>query len=146
LAILNYTTAVNVDRTVAEIQKILAAHGARSIQVDYENGQPAGLAFFIETSFGERAFVLPANIDGVFKTLTRPNARVPRRFATRQQAGRVAWRILKDWIAAQMAIVEAGLAPLEQIMLPYLQVNEGSLYDAVRQSRLALPAARAADQ
>src|SRR5919204_4572694 len=110
MPILNYTTTVSVERTVAEIQKILAAHGAKSIQVDYENGQPSALAFFVQTSFGERAFVLPANVEGVFKTITRSGSKVPRRFMTRQQASRVAWRILKDWVAAQTAIIEAGLA------------------------------------
>lgn len=61
MPILNYTTTIAVDKTVAEIQKTLAAHGAKSIQVDYTDGSPVAVAFFVDTSFGERAYLLPAN-------------------------------------------------------------------------------------
>ena len=144
MPILNYTTTVNVEKTLAEIQRILARSGATSIQIDYDAGLPVALAFFAETPIGNRAFVLPANIDGVWKALTDQNrrGRVPSRFATKQQASRVAWRIIKDWIAAQMAIIEAGMVTLDQVMLPYMQVGEQSFYEAVRQNQMALPAAK----
>src|SRR5262245_37776765 len=113
MPILNYTTKINVERTVAEMQKILAAHGAKSIQIDYSNGMPSSLAFFVETSIGERAFVLPANAEGVLRVMTAQGSKVPPRFITREQAQRIAWRILKDWLAAQMAIIDAGMAGLD---------------------------------
>jgi hypothetical protein len=143
MPILNYTTTVAVEKTMSEIQRILAAHGAKSIQIDYANGKPAALAFFAETPIGERAFVLPANADGVWQTLMQQNrqGKVPARFVTKDQAARVAWRILKDWIAAQMAIIEAGMVTLDQVMLPYMQVANESLYAALKASRFALPAA-----
>lgn len=142
MALLNYTTTVNVDRTVAELQKILAAAGAKSVQIDYAANVPTAVAFFIETSFGERAYVLPANVDGVWQTLVQQNRRgkVPQRFTTKEQAARVAWRIIKDWTAAQMAIIEAGMVTLDQVMLPYMQVGQQSLYEALKESKLALPA------
>lgn len=146
MAILNYTTTISVDKTLAEIQRILAANGAKSIQIDYEGSLPTSVAFFADTSLGERAFVLPANIDGVWKTLIaqQKRGRVPARFATKEQANRVAWRIIKDWIAAQMAIIQAGIVTLDQVMLPYMQVGDQSLYESVRRSQLALPASIAA--
>lgn len=72
--------------------------------------------------------------DGVWQTLVQQNrkGKVPLRFATKQQADRVAWRIIKDWIEAQMAIVEAGIVSLDQVMLPYMQVGAESLYDALK--------------
>jgi hypothetical protein len=142
MAILNYTTTINVDRTVAEIQKVLSAHDATSIQVDYANKLPVAVAFFVDTPFGERSYVLPANVDGVWQTLVQQNrvGRVPRRLVTKEQAARVAWRIIKDWTEAQMAIVEAGMVTIDQVMLPYMQVGHESLYDALKGSRLALPA------
>lgn len=143
MPILNYTTTINADKTLGEIQRILASNGAKSIQVDYTNGRPTAVAFFAETPIGERAFVLPANVDGVWQTLVQQNRRgkVPARFATKDQASRVAWRIIKDWIAAQMAIIEAGMVTLDQVMLPYMQVGDQSFYDAVRQNQMALPPA-----
>jgi hypothetical protein len=143
MPLLNYTTTVNVDRTVGEIQKTLAAHGAKSIQIDYDGGLPSALAFFAQTPFGERAYVLPANVDGVWQTLVQQgrSRKIPNRFVTKAQAARVAWRIVKDWTEAQMAIIEAGMVPLDQVMLPYMQVGSQSLYDAMKESQLALPAA-----
>jgi hypothetical protein len=40
----------------------------------------------------------------------RGDRKVPRSKCTEDQAQRVAWRIVKDWVEAQMAIVEAQLA------------------------------------
>lgn len=141
MAILNYTTTIAVDKTVGEIQKILATAGAKAIQVDYANGIPSAVAFFVETTFGARTYVLPANIDGVWQTLVLQNrkGRVPRRLVTKEQAARVAWRIVKDWTEAQMAIIEAGMVTIDQVFLPYMQVGQQSLYDALRESHLALP-------
>lgn len=142
MGLLNYTTTIAVDKTVLEIQKILAAHAAKSIQIDYTAQIPTALAFFVDTAFGERAYVLPTNVEGVWQTLMLQNRRgkVPQRLTTKEQAARVAWRILKDWTAAQMAIVEAGMVTLDQVMLPYMQVGQQSLYEALKESRLALPA------
>jgi ABC-type uncharacterized transport system substrate-binding protein len=142
MPLLNYTTTVSADRTVGEIQKTLAAHGAKSIQIDYDEGLPSALAFFAQTLFGERAYVLPANVDGVWQTLVQQgrSRKIPNRFVTKAQAARVAWRIVKDWTEAQMAIIEAGMVSLDQVMLPYMQVGHQSLYDAMKQTQFALPA------
>lgn len=143
MPLLNYTTTIAVDKTVGEIQKILAVAGAKSIQVDYTSGFPAAVAFFIDTPFGERSYVLPANVEGVWQTLHQQNrkGRVPSRLVTREQAARVAWRIIKDWTAAQMAIIQAGMVTIDQVMLPYMQVGNQSLYEALKTSQLTLPAA-----
>jgi hypothetical protein len=39
---------------------------------------------------------------------------------------RVAWRIVKDWIEAQMAIVEAGQAEMAEVFLPYATIEDGT--------------------
>jgi hypothetical protein len=33
----------------------------------------------------------------------------------------VAWRIVKDWLEVQLAMVQAGLVKFEQVFLPYAQ-------------------------
>ena len=45
--------------------------------------------------------------------------------ATREQAERVAWRILKDWIEAQMALLDIEMVRFEEIFLPYIETNTG---------------------
>lgn len=145
MALLNYTTTIAVDKTIGEIQKILAANGARSILLDYDDrGNPTALAFRVVTPLGEEAYRLPANLDGVLRTMTRQNQRglVPRRFVTREQAARVGWRIVKDWIAAQMAIIASGLVTLDQVMLPWMLAPSGqTVHEIYSQRQLALPPA-----
>jgi hypothetical protein len=50
---------------------------------------------------------------------------VPRSKCTEAQAKRVAWRIVKDWVAAQMAIVDAQLADVAEVFLPYAITRTG---------------------
>ena len=139
----NYTTTVGVEKTLAEIHRTLARAGARSVRTDYgPSGAPTAVTFLVATPLGDLAYALPANSDGVYAALQRQyaNRRIDRRYATRDQAARVAWRVVKDWIAAQVAIIEAGMAPLDQIMLPFQLVEDGkTAYDAYRETRDALP-------
>ena len=66
MAIKNYTTTIDVYKSLGEIQGALASHGARKIMVDYDAaGQPIGVMFGIETPAGIRGFALPANVEGV---------------------------------------------------------------------------------
>lgn len=143
-ALLNYTTQIDVHKTLGEIQGLLAKAKARRISIDYENGEPVGVSFVIETPIGLQPFRLPMNGEAVFKVLSRGYQRgnVQRRFVTREQAARVGWRIIKDWLAAQVAIIETEMVTLDEVMLPYLVHESGkTLYEAFRDSQLALPAA-----
>lgn len=143
--LVTYTTTIAVEKTLGEIQAMLARGKARSITVDYDGaGNPTAISFVVETSFGERAFELPANCEGVWRTLTRQHqqGRVARRFATREQAARVGWRIIRNWLEAQLAMIEVGLMSLEQVMLAHMLVgpDQRSLYAAMQERQMALPA------
>ncbi len=122
MAILNYTTSIAAEKTASEIQAKLVAAKASAVMSEYENGVLARLSFKVTTIHGEHAFQLPANIDGVFKAMQR-DPKVPRQSKTREQAARVAWRIIKDWVEAQLAIIEADMATLPQVFLPYMQIG-----------------------
>jgi hypothetical protein len=129
MAILNYTTSISTEKTAAEIQKKLAMAGAQAVLSEYdENGIMCAMSFRINNI----SFRLPINIDGVYSALCA-DKKVPRRFATYEQASRVAWRIIKDWIEAQIAIIQAGQAELVQVFLPYAQNHEGkTVYEAIK--------------
>lgn len=121
MAIKNYTTSIDVYKTLGEIQGELASHGARKIMVDYDgSGQPVGVTFGIETPEGPRLFCLPANIDGVRAVFEKQKVR-----AAPGQAERTAWRNIRDWIMAQMAIIEAGQVDMVQVFFPYLSDHTG---------------------
>jgi hypothetical protein len=133
MPILNYTTTISALKTAAEVQTMLAKHGASSVSLVYDGGTPLGIAFTIETTHGMRDFQLPVNAAGVELTLKKQ--RVATRFQGSEQAHRVAWRIVKDWVAAQLAIIEAGMSSLDEVMLPYMVTAGGvTLSQAYQQS------------
>lgn len=135
MAIKNYTTTIDVYKSLGEIQGALASHGARKIMVDYdEAGRPVGITFGIETPMGPRGFLLPANVDGVRAVLSRQKVK-----AQDGQAERTAWRNVRDWIMAQMAIIEAGQVEMEEVFLPYLTDRQGrTLYQLYKGGQLAI--------
>jgi hypothetical protein len=122
MAILNYTTSISAERTVMEITSILVKAKASAVMSEYDNGVISRLSFKVTTIHGEHAFQLPANIEGVFNAIKR-ESNVRSKYKTRDQAARVAWRIIKDWVEAQIAIIEADLATLPQVFLPYMQIG-----------------------
>lgn len=135
MPLLNYTTKINVYTTLGEIQAQLVKHGARRIMQDYDDtGRLAALVFSVDTPAGVRGIRLPANVDAVHKVLTRQKVK-----CDREQAERVAWRIVKDWVEAQMAILESEMVQMDEIFLPYMVNDKGqTLFDAYRDNQLRL--------
>jgi len=118
MPLLNYTTSISAQKTVDEIMGILAGHSAKAILMNYDNdGQIESLSFQIATPQGDIGIRLPVDPDAVLKVMSRQG--VPRKYLDRAHAIRVAWRIVKDWIKAQMAIVETEMVRIEQVFLPY---------------------------
>jgi hypothetical protein len=124
MAILNYTTKVPISKTIAEIQKILGTKGARSITVDYDSeGEPLAVMFSLEVCGQSVTFRLPQNTDGVHKALMR--AKVAWQYQERAHARKVSWRIVKDWVEAQMAVIESGQAEMAEVFMPYALTDNG---------------------
>lgn len=142
MATLNYTTTITAAKTVTEIQTMLGAAGASAVGVQYRERQPSGVSFTLPGPHGNRSFALPVNASGMHRALLEQwrAGHIRRSYATEDQAERTAWRVLKDWLAAQLALVEAQMATLDQVMLPYLHVDgETTLYEAYRdREQLAL--------
>ena len=138
-----YTTTVEAAKTVQEIERILVAHGARSIRIDYgQDGSVEALAFKVITAAGEPGFRLPINSDAVLMVLDRQyrKGEIPPRFVNKPQAVRVAWRILKEWVSAQMAIIETTMVTMDEVFLPYLLIPSGkTLYRHLKEQQFQLP-------
>lgn len=145
--VMNYSTTIAATKTVSEMQQMLAEHGAQRIAVDYNGGSPAALTFSYETSFGPKIFTLPINVEAMRRLLIEKDRKGQLKTGlkavrtSREQAERVAWRIMKDWLAAQLAIIEAGMTSLDEVMLPYLRVSEShTLYQSFVANELGLNA------
>lgn len=139
--ILNYTTTIDVTKTMGKIQAALSRRGVTRISTLFDDeGVASGLAFTMRTDYGFREFELPVRTAGVLAALLAdPN--VPKAKRTPEQAARVAWRIAEDWLTAQAALIDANLATLDEVMSPWMIDGSGqTLYRAYADSQKALEA------
>ena len=128
MAILNYTTKIDPIKTIGEISQCLVKHGVKKIVTDYgDDGLPSGMTFWIELDGQPIYFALPCNWQGVLNAMSK-DKKVSRTLQTKEQAIRVSWRIIKDWVEAQMAIVEAQLATTVEVFLPYAVTKSGETF------------------
>lgn len=126
MAIKNYTTKVTAYESIGEIQKALATHGANKIMIDYEAGKPVALTFALPTSRGLQAFRLPAAVDGTLRVFKKQGVKTDP-----IQAEMTAWRNIRDWVLAQIALIESCDVPMDQVFFPYLTDTKGNtLYEA----------------
>lgn len=134
MAIKNYTTRVDVYTSLGEIQGALARNGAAKIMVDYEAGDPVAVTFALVGPNGLRGFTLPAPVDGTLRVFVRQKVK-----ADKKQAAMTALRNVRDWVLAQIALVESCDVPVDQVFLPYLTDGKGqTLYDVYTSGQLAL--------
>lgn len=103
--------------------------------IDYDgSGHPIGVTFGIKTPDGPRGFCLPANVNGVRAVFSKQKIR-----AHDGQAERTAWRNVRDWVMAQMAIIEAGQVEMEEVFFPYLTDGRGrTVYQLYQGGHLAI--------
>ena len=147
MAIKNYTTDVPVNKTVSEIHLMLADHGAKRILFDYgADSKVKAISFTIDTPSGEQAVKLPANADRVREVLRQQKNSPKNRNRSQiddsqEQAERVAWRIVKDWLAGQLAILETEMVTVQQVFLPYfLNRQSQTFYEVYSSGALMLDA------
>ena len=105
----------------------VAVCSAKSIMKNYENESVIGLSFLIDTGKRQIPVQLPARVEACLEVLKREKKANPRKQikATMEQAERVAWRILKDWVEAQMALLDIEMVKFEEIFLPYIEIEPG---------------------
>lgn len=144
MPILNYTTKVDAHKTVGEIQAVLSRKGASTVMVVYENGHPEAVSFQFTIDGNSVPFKLPCKFAGVrkvmlqgFKGIARSRREKDKDFD--QQVRRVSWRIIKDWVEAQLALVEAGQAEIAEVFLPYVvAANGATLYQFFRDNSMLI--------
>lgn len=139
--ILNYTTTVDAFKTVSEIEYILMKHKAKSIMKNYDGESITGLSFLIDTGVQQIPVRLPVKIDECLQVMKKEKRENPRKQIrdTREQAERVAWRILKDWVEAQMALLDIEMVRFEEIFLPYIETNTGqTVYERLKEQKFLL--------
>lgn len=133
MRVMNYTTKIDALKTIGEINKILVEHGAKSINVDYdEEGNPIALTFFIMVNLTPVNFRTSPNWKGMLRKMGE-DKRVTRSMLTQEQALRVCWRTIKEWLEAQLNMVESEQAELGKLFLGDSVTTTGqTLYDLLK--------------
>lgn len=136
MPIKNYTTKVDVYTSLGEIQGALAKAGATKMMIDYDGaGNPTSITFGMQIMDTRVAYKLPVNADGVSVVLQRQKIK-----ADKNQVQRIAWRNVRDWVLAQLALIEAGNVTADEVFLPYMADSAGNtLYQLIKSGQLALP-------
>lgn len=132
----NYSTEVAAERSISEIEKLLALFGADAIIKEYtSDGKVHSLSFKIKNE----AFKLPANVNGVKDILYSGRRGYSGRDSMKKRedrAYRVAWRIIKDWTHAQLSLIASGQAHPQEIFFPYMYDGKRTLYQTYVEGKL----------
>lgn len=138
MGILNYTTKIDADKSAAEIAKCLSQHGASAVMTEYDpvDNFVTAISFKLKMGDKELGFRLPSDWRPIYTILTK-GKKEPAAWLKgnrglahwksehKLQAVRTAWRIIKDWVEAQMALVESQMVTTAQVFLPYTVMRDG---------------------
>jgi hypothetical protein len=140
MPLLNYTTGIAAGRTISQIMDILARAGARQIVLDYNNDMPPlaeAITFIMQLEDQQIPFRLVCHWQRIHQILKTDKQVKTKRLKTPQHAQNVGWRIIKDWVEAQMAFIEAEQAELPQLFLPHAVGPGGrTVYEHIMEGNL----------
>lgn len=125
MTVRNYTTQINTEKTIMEIEQILLKFGAVNIFKEYQGSKISGLMFTIFKDMRKIPFRIPMAIEKTRDIVARAvdEGKLPRRYLSEplrsEQGERIAWRIIKDWIDSQLSLLEMQFADAIEIFLPY---------------------------
>ncbi len=138
MPIRNYTSKVPANRSIDEIQTALVKHGASGIIYEYEQGtgRIAALKFLLPINGNSVGFALPVEWRKFQRVLQEQQVS---RYSDEDYVYRVAWRNIRDWVLAQLALYETQIVELPQVFLPFAVGKGGAtLYQQVIEGQLLL--------
>jgi hypothetical protein len=138
MPIKNYTTVVPANRSITEIQDALVKHGATGVLYKYEQGTGRidALQFLLPINNQDVAFSLPVNWRKFQRVLQLQEVR---RWDEEEYVYRVAWRNIRDWVMAQLALYETEIVDMPQVFLPFATDAQGqTLYEKMVDGKFLL--------
>lgn len=120
----NYTTSIPEEKTIMEIEQILAQFGASAILKDYHGDESVkAISFKVKTEHGEMPFKIPMDDKQIAQYRSEQFTGYTKKENTKKDlvtARKIGWRIIKDWIHSQLSIVQLRLVKVEEVFLPYM--------------------------
>jgi hypothetical protein len=148
-ALKNVHTGVSAIKTIAEIEECLGQMGATGILKSMDKGENRVhvTAVIFQMSLNDRnyRYRLPMEIEkarSVIKEMVELKI-IPYKFSQEplctERAEMVGWRIVKDWIYAQLSLSKMNLADSLQIFLPFLWNGENTFGELFMMNQLSIP-------
>lgn len=133
------TTHIEASQTVGEIQRLLGNCGASAVLTEYEKGEVIAVSFRVRFNSQDIPFRLPCRWQAILKKLQSKRKRRPYKRNDEAQARRVAWRQILRWIEAQLALIDTEMVQIQEVFMPYLQMNTGqTLYEKLEETKFKL--------
>ena len=133
------TTQIEPSQTVGEIQRLLGNCGASAVLTEYENGEVVAVSFKVLFNGQHIPFRLPCRWKAILTKLQSRRRRRPYKRNDEAQARRVAWRQILRWIEAQLALVDTEMVQIQEVFMPYLQMNTGkTLYEQLEETKFKM--------
>lgn len=125
--LLNYTTTIDSEQTIGEIQKALSKYGVSAMMTEYDGQQVSAVSFQLNIDGKKMAFKMPCNWRAVRAVFDEQGIRTVKHRDKNldNQAIRTAWRVIKVWVEAQLALVEINMVTVPQVFLPYAITKDG---------------------
>jgi hypothetical protein len=138
MPIKNYTTVVPANRSIAEIQEALVKHGATGVLYKYEQGtgRIEALQFLLRVKDKDVTFSLPVYWQRFRRVL---KVQEVKRWDDEEYVYRVAWRNIRDWVMAQLALYETEIVEMPQVFLPFAtDAKDQTLYEKIVDGKFLL--------
>ena len=120
----NYTSKQPASRSIEYIERKLVQQGATQILKTYgPDGRLSAICFSMMIGGVEMSFKVPAKVQACEEVLyanLSPRAKPETKAKIPKQAERTAWKIVQDWVEAQMAMIELAQVDIMEVFMPYL--------------------------
>ena len=138
MTVKNISSNIAPEKTIMELEQLLAKFGAKMIVKEYEGESVVAISFYILAPTGEKIpFKLPMKLEKARKVIE--NAAEARKLPLKykeepyrtEKALIVGWRIIKDWVHSMLSLYEIDYADPVEIFFPYAYnpISEKTLYD-----------------
>ena len=116
----NYASTSSLNNIFADIEKSLISHGAKQVVRDYgDDGKIKSISFVVQVPSHLLGIRLPAKFDAVERIFKEQGVKYKP-----EQPYRTAWATIRDWISAQMALIDWEMVKPEEVFLPYIIMPE----------------------
>ena len=142
ITIKNITSEIEVEKTIMKIEKILIDFGAQGILKEYTGHRIKSLSFYISRDGQNIPFKLPMNLESARRVVKQAaqNRKIALKFLeephTSDKAEKVGWRVIKDWIHAQLSLIEIDFADPVELLLPYVYdtATKQTFFEKIKQN------------